>query len=326
MLDRMKVPIVLLTSFALILPHGSTYAQGSASHQIVQAFQLWSEGQPKAAIAILEAMLRAGVNGAVERDLGVAWNVLGSAYLDLERYGEAKQAYQHAIEKLRPIPSARTQYASTLDSLGRVEDSLGQKDLAKALCDRARHVYEELGDPAGVAVTSTNLAVIAYGQRDFKTAGRALQRAVQEAQHTTRMIDDDVAAIDATRSVLALHDGREEEAASAIEQAIDLWANAHGPGYYMLGAGYLLRAQVFAKSREYARAISDAQHALAMAEASVGRNSVAYLSAENIYAQILRASGAKQEASRLKKEAGSALADLRSRRCSESTIDAGAFR
>jgi Tetratricopeptide repeat len=326
MLHRMRVSIVLLTSFVLTLPHSSTYAQESASDQIVQAFQLWSRGQPKAAIAILEPMLHEGVNGADARDLGVAWNVLGSAYLDLERYDEAKRAYQRAVEKLRPIPSAQAQYASTVDSLGRLEDSLGQKDLAKALCEKARHLYEELGDSAGVAVTSTNLAAIAYGQRDFKTARRALQRAIQEAQHTTRMIDDDVAAMNAVKSALALHDGREEEAMTAIEQAIGLWTHADGTGYYMLSTGYLVRAQIFAKAREYARASSDAEHALAVAEAAVGRDSVAYLSAENIYARILRASGAKQEASRLKKEAGSALADLQSRRCNGCTIDVGAFR
>ena len=301
-------------------------AQRSSSDQIAQAFHFWSDGHPKVAIEILDAMLRARVNSGDDREQGVAWNVLGSAYLDLERYDEAKQAYQHAMEKLRPIPSAQAQYAATVDSLARLEDSLGQKDLAKALGHRARHIYEELGDSAGVAVTSTNLAVIAYGQRDFKTARRALQRAIEEAQHTNRLIDDDVAAIDATRSVLALHDGREEDAISAIERAINLWTQAHGPGYYMLGTGYLVRAQVLAKSRDYARAISDAQHALAMAEAAVGRSSVAYLSAETIYAQILRASGAKQEASRLKKEASSALANLHSRRCMGCTLDAAAFR
>jgi tetratricopeptide (TPR) repeat protein len=326
MLHSMRIPIALLTSIVLTLPHCTTYAQSSASDQIVQAFRWWSGGQPKAAVAILEAMLPAGANEADERELGVAWNVLGSAYLDLERYDEAKRAYQHAIEKLRPIPSAQAQYASTIDSLGRLEDSLGQRDQARALCDKARHIYEGLGDSAGVAVTSTNLAVIAYGQRDFKTARRALQRAFQEAQHTTRMIDDDVAAMEAARSVLALHDGREAEAISTIEQAIDIWMHVHGPGYYMLGTGYLVRAQVFAKSRDYARAISDAQHALAMEEAAVGKNSVAYLSAENIYAQVLRASGAKQEAARLKKQSSSALADLRSRRCNGCAIDASAFR
>ena len=66
------------------------------------------------------------------RDAGVAWNVLGQSYLDLDRYAEARQAYQHAMEILRPIPSARAQYASTLDSMGMLEASLGQRDAAKS--------------------------------------------------------------------------------------------------------------------------------------------------------------------------------------------------
>ena len=47
--------------------------------------------------------------------------------------------------------------------------------------------------------------------------------------------DDDVAAMDTITSTLALHDGRNDDALSAIEQAIDHWKHAHGPGYFMLG-------------------------------------------------------------------------------------------
>jgi tetratricopeptide (TPR) repeat protein len=111
-----------------------------------------------------------------------------------------------------------------------------------------------------------------------------------------------------------------------MKDAIDLWTRAHGPGFFLAGSGYLLRAQAFAKIGDYARAIADAQRAIAIAEAAVGRNTVAYLSAENTYAQLLRASGAKQEASRIEKEASSALADLESRRCSGCTMDVSGFR
>src|SRR5258708_28816909 len=213
MLNPMKVPIMLLTSLVLAFPYASVQAQRSTQDLIVQAFQLSSGGQPKAAIAILEPMLQAGVN-AEARDVGVAWNVLGSAYVDLEMYDKAERAYQRSIQILRDVPSAQAQYASSIDSLGTLEDSLGQKDQAKTLCEKARHIYEGLGDSAGIAITSTNLAVIAYGKKDFKAARRALERASQEAQHTTRMKDDDVAAMDAVTSTLALHDGRNEEAIS----------------------------------------------------------------------------------------------------------------
>ena len=136
----MRVPILILTGLALAFP-SSLQAQRSTPDLIVQGFQQWSGGQPKAAIAILEPMLQAGVNWE-ERDLGVAWNVLGSAYLDLEMYDRAERAYQRSIQILRDVPSAQAQYASSIDNLGTLEVSLGHKDQAQALCEKARHIYE----------------------------------------------------------------------------------------------------------------------------------------------------------------------------------------
>jgi tetratricopeptide (TPR) repeat protein len=322
MLETMRVPMVVLMVLVLAAP---ARAQQSAANSIVGAFQLFNEGQPKAAIAILEPLLQADSRYDDPRDPGVAWTVLGHAYLDLDRYTEAKQAYQHALQILRPIPSARAQYSSTLDSMGMLEASLGQRDEAKTLCEKARQIYAELGDSAGVAITSINLAVIALGRNDFKSARRFLQTAIQ-AQPEKAMKADDVAAICAVKSALALHDGNGEEAISMAQQAIDLWTQAHGPGYFLLSNGYLLRAQVLAHSGDYVPAIRDAQHALAIVEAAVGRDTVDFLSAQVAYAGILRASGAKQEGSRMAKEAGSALIELERRQCSGCTIDASGFR
>jgi tetratricopeptide (TPR) repeat protein len=322
MLESMRVPMVVLLFVILALP---VQAQRSASDSIVRAFELWRGGQPKAAIAILEPLLQAGSRFDDPRDPGVAWNVLGQSYLDLDRYAEAKQAYQHAMEILRHIPSAQAQYGSTLDSMGMLEASLGQRNEAKTLCEKARQIYAELGDSAGVAITSINLAVIALGRNDFKAARRSLQTAIQ-AQPENAMKADDVAAMDAVKSALALHDGNGEEAISMAQQAIDLWTQAHGPGYFLLSNGYLLRAQALAHAGDYVRAIQDAQHALAIAEVAIGRNTIDFLSAQVVYARILRASGAKQEGSRMAKEAGSALVELERRQCSGCTIDASGFR
>jgi tetratricopeptide (TPR) repeat protein len=307
-------------------------AQASASlstaeltSSVVRAFDLWNRGQPKAAIAMLEPLLRAGSRFDDARDAGVAWNVLGHSYLDLDRYAEAKQAYQHAMDILRPIASARVQYASVLDSMGMLEASLGQRNEAMALCEKARQIYAELGDSAGVAIISVDLALTSLGRNDFKAARRFLQTAIQ-AQPERAMKADDVATMDAVKSGLALHDGNGEEAIAMAQQAIDLWTQTHGPGYFLLSNGYFLRAQALAHSGDYAPAIRDAQHALAIVEAAVGRGTVDFLSAQVVYAGILRASGAKQEGSRMAKEAGNALADLERRQCSRCTTDASGFR
>jgi cytochrome c-type biogenesis protein CcmH/NrfG len=132
MLESMRVPLVVLVIVMLAVP---VRAQESASHSIVRAFEQCRDGDPKAAIAILEPLLRAGARFDDPQDPGVAWNVLGHSYFDLDRFAEARRAYQHAVEILRPIPSARAQYASTLDSMGALEASLGHRSEAKILCE-----------------------------------------------------------------------------------------------------------------------------------------------------------------------------------------------
>jgi tetratricopeptide (TPR) repeat protein len=323
-------PSAGLAALALLAPQ--LEAQSSASlykaqltSSVLRAFQLWNRGQPKAAIAILEPLLRAGSRFDDARDAGVAWNVLGHSYLDVDRYAEAKQAYQHAMAILRPIASARAQYGTALDSMGMLELSLGQRNEAKTLVEKARQVYAELGDSAAVASTSIDLAVIALGRTDFKAARRCLQSAIQ-AQPEKAMTADDVAALDAVKSGLALHDGNAKEAIAMAQQAIDLWTQAHGPWYFLVSNGYLLRAQALAHAGDYVPAIRAAQHALAIVEAVNGRDTVDFLGAQIVYAGILRASGAKQEGSRMAKEAGNALADLERRQCRGCTIDASAFR
>ena len=318
--------MLLLAAFALTLPAIPACAQDSALPSIMQAYQLWRGGQPKAAIAILEPLLRQDKLGFTEGERGTAWDLLGASYQDLEIFDRARQAYGKAVQILGSVPSAQAQYAAALNSFATLEQTLGEKDSAKALSKKAERIYKQLGDPAGIAAASTSLAGIACAQKDFKTARRSLATALEEAQATTQLKDDDYATMYAVKSALALHDGKYEVAISSIQQAIDRWIHAHGPSDFMLATAYLLRAKAWAKSGEYARALADAQHALAIDDVAIGRNTLGYVTAETEYAQILRASGAKEQASRLKKEAGSALAALESRQCNGCTIDANGFR
>jgi tetratricopeptide (TPR) repeat protein len=315
----MRIAVLLLILLVLAFP---AFAQ-SASEQVLRAKQLQDEGQPKAAIAILEPLTRQAL---AENELAVAWDLLASSYQDLEMLEQAKAAYENAIAILRLIPTARAQYAAVMEDLASVEGALGQEDSAKALSEKSMHVYEALGNSAGIAITSTSLAMMAAGKKDFKAARRSLAIALREAQHTNALRDDDIAEMNMVKGALALHDGRYEEAISTVQQSMDVWTRAHGPAYVMLGAGFALRAQAVAKSGDYTHAIEDAQHALAIIEAKQGKNCGAYFVTEMAYAQILRAAGQKQQAAELQKQAGSSLADLASRQCRGCTINAYGFR
>jgi tetratricopeptide (TPR) repeat protein len=327
----MRVRIVPLTFFVLVLLHIPLPAQTSAPDPVIEAERLRDNEQPKAAIAILEPLvLESPVQGegttlATDR-LGFAWNVLGSSYQDLGMFAKAAQCYETAIETLRPMPTAQAKYAAALANLGSLEDSMGQRDSAKALYVKSYRIYQGLGDTGGLTVTSTALASLAYGRKDVKTARRYLAKAQEQAQRTTGLRDDDRAALYSVNSAMAYHDGNYQQAISTVQQALDLWTRAHGPFYFMLSLGLALRAEALAKLGDYPRAIADAQHALAILQAAKGRNNVGYFSTEIVYAEILQASGAKEEATRLRREAGRSLAQFESRQCSGCTINASSFR
>jgi tetratricopeptide (TPR) repeat protein len=317
---------MLLTTLALMIPHVPMRAQGSAYDQIVAADGLRYQGEAKAAVAILEPMVQGQVGGLTDIDLGLAWNVLGSSYEDLHMPGKARSCYETAIEKLRPIPSAQAKYAAALANLASFDGSEGQMDSAKALYEKAEHTYEGIGNTGGVTVVSADLATVMFARKNFKAAHRYLAKAFAASQRTSGLRDDDIAGLYSMKSALALHELKNAEALSGAQQAIDCWTHAHGTDYYMLGLGYGLRAQARANTGDYGHALTDAQHALAIIEGANGKDTAAYLKAEIVYAQVLQASGAKEQASRLSKEASAELANLESRQCRGCTIDANGFR
>lgn len=117
MLNCMRVPMLLLAACAVTLPSIPARAQDSARASIMQAYELWRGGQPKAAIAILEPELRQDTLGFTEEERGAAWDILGSSYQDLETFDRARQAYGKAVQTLRSVPSAQAQYAAALNNL-----------------------------------------------------------------------------------------------------------------------------------------------------------------------------------------------------------------
>ena len=315
-----------MVAIILALPVNAIHAQTSNEEQILKADRLRSEGQPQAAVSILEPLVQPGSAPLSPTELGVAWNVLASSYQDLELPAKARAGYNIAMGKLQSIASAQPQYAAALANLGALDDSLGQRDAAKDLIEKANRIYEGLGDAGGSVVTATSLAAIAYRRADFKVSRRYLARAVEQQAHTTGMRDDDLSALRSLQGAMAFHDRQYEESIDRVQMAIDGWTRAHGPSFFMLGLAYCLRAQARAKLGDFPRALADVQHALTVVEAAHGKNTVGYFRAQIVYARILQASGEKQQASQLNKDARRSLAELESRQCHGCTIDVSAFR
>ena len=216
----MRVPSLLLSALAVTLTQVPMHAQRSAFDQIVAADGLRYQGEPKAAVAILESMVQTQTNGMAESDLGLAWNVLGSSYEDLHMPEKAKSCYETAIEKLRPIPSAQAKYAAAIANLASLEGSEGQMDSAMVLYEKSSRIYEGIGDSGGVTVTSTDLATLMFAHKDFKAARRYLAKALAAAERTSGLREDDIAGLYSVKSALALHEQKNAEARSTASRRL----------------------------------------------------------------------------------------------------------
>lgn len=313
----MRVLIALL-----VLSTVPVYAQSL----VFEAYELWSSGQNNAVIAVLEPTLTASKPSLQGAELGVAWALMATSYQTLEMYEKAARAYQKSLEILQSIDAAKSQYAAVLDSLATMEEGLGQRDTAKRLCEKALRIYQELGDHSGMTVAYSDLAVIAFAQNRDKAAQRNIDNALSSGNAGGPIGDDDAATINSVKAALALRAGHAKEAVATAQAAIDCWIRSHGAGYYMLGTTYLVKARALAKTGEYSDALTEAQHALDIAEAAVGRESTPYLTARGVVAEILKAAGERAEAARVQKEVQRSLADLHTRQCYGCTIDASGFR
>jgi Tetratricopeptide repeat len=138
--------------------------------------------------------------------------------------------------------------------------------------------------------------------------------------------DEDAAAMNSVKAALALHAGHAHEAVATAQESIDSWTRSRGPNSFMLGTTYLVKARALAKTGEYADALTEAKHALDIAEATVGRDSTAYLVAKAVVAETLKAAGERKLGARMLAEVRRSLADLHTRQCYGCTIDASGFR
>jgi tetratricopeptide (TPR) repeat protein len=321
----MRVSRHLLTPPLLVLLAVPSFAW-TVPPQLLQAQHLSETGQSHAAISLLEPLVQPGSHVFDEANRGIAWNLLGNAYSDFENYDKARRCYETAIHILREIPAEQVQYASALDNLGSIESSIGHLEESKTLRSKAKRLYEALGNHAGIAIASNDLAVIALKQNDLRAAHRNLEETFREAQLTKDLTDNNLATMYTTKGTLVKAERDLHKALAAYQQAIDLWTRGYGPHFFMLGAAYALRGQLYDDLGDHQRAISDMQHALALLEETPGRNTPTYLTIELSYAYILRSAGSKQEASLLEKQAKTGMANLRVQQCSGCTISAESFR
>lgn len=306
---RRFAPIFLLASALLPLS-----AQSGDTRPLFHAAELRDAGRFREEVASLLPLVQTGSGQLGESERGVAWNMLGLAYQDLADYDSAGRCYASAIGILNQHPADAVLYAPALDNLGSLKMVTGDFAASTALREQARRIYEQLGDHAGVARSSGNLARVAIEKSDWKAARRDLDTAFREAKLAGKYPDGDMAALLASKASLFSSAHEDEGALASMNEAIALWVRSHGPDSFMLGVGYSLRAQAYDRLGDTRRAALDMQHALTILAKTSGKDTPGYRKTQAVYVDILRHAADLQQASSFERTRQS-IASLQQHSC-----------
>jgi len=107
------------------------------------------------------------------------WEQLASQYEIGTDFLKAEDAYLRALHLLKTVPSARTEYAFTLDNLSSLYIIYRRLDDAESARKQAIKVRQKLGNPAETGQSEVHLADIALMRRQYNKAERLALQALQ---------------------------------------------------------------------------------------------------------------------------------------------------
>ncbi len=156
----------------------------------------------------------------LEPNSALAYYNKGRVLSSLERYQEAQQQYQRALEIFEALGD-RADMASSYHQLGILAYLEGDYQEARRQYQRALEIFEELGDRADMARGYHQLGILAQQQGDYQEAQQQYQRSLEifEEQLGNRA---DMAKSYHQLGILAYLQGDYQEALATFNQALEL--------------------------------------------------------------------------------------------------------
>lgn len=171
---RSKVHVLLL--MALIESVGVVRAQKPDAHIATSQERIAHD---------LELIRVAEQNHLPPAEQGILWEQLALQYHISTEFQKAEDAYLRALHLEKTAPSAKAQYALTLDLLSALYLIHGRLDDAESARKQAIKVRQKLGTPADNAESEVHLADIALVRHQFKKAERLAQHGLQVMQSSS---------------------------------------------------------------------------------------------------------------------------------------------
>lgn len=311
----------MLLAFAL---YGSQLvAQSSARQKLVDAVSFLKEGHPAQAIASAQIVIDS--NAKPTADLAKAWNILGLAYEEEEKFTAAQHAYEQAILLLKNGDLNVSEYAEVLSNLGDMYRDLGRYDTATILQQKALHLYEGSLDHEGIFRVCSDLAGIEFSLKRTHRGKKYLNRAFGELKNAPSLNDDDRAFGYELRGWSAELESNFSAALSEYRQALEIWQRDYGEHHVNTGWGHVLLGKVYFELGDMVNAEQEFHRGISILGEVLGTQSIRYLSAEIAYSRLLDQIGAHEEATQLRKTAQDDISRQYHARCVDCLISANAL-
>jgi tetratricopeptide (TPR) repeat protein len=156
----------------------------------------------------------------------VLWEQLALEYHVATEFLKAEDAYLRALHLLKTAPSARPQYASTLDNLSSLYLIYGRADDAESARKQAIKVRQKLGTPADNGESEVHLADIAIVRHQFKKAERLALHGLQVMESSSNPPRVGILSAFITLTYARCSRGHTEEGLRNAKQAV-AFANTH---------------------------------------------------------------------------------------------------
>jgi tetratricopeptide (TPR) repeat protein len=284
---------------------------------------LEKKGQFDAAVNTVNRVINSGQLSGVE--LGRAYFVLGFAYHQLGRFGEAQSAFDHALHILEHDAGAREDYATTLNDYAGLYGDAGQLDAAKEMWTKAFHLRQRIGNHAATMRTLLNLADLAVAQKRAHQARKFVDQATREMEAANNLTEDDLALFSETQGWVELAEGHAPAAVAEFQRALDTAERVRGENHWLTGWEHILLGKAYAQSGDLKPAAAEMQTGLDILDRTLGHKNLKYFAAETAYSQVLDRTGSHAEAARLRAEAEQNDKDFYSTACLGCTINLAAF-
>ena len=306
----------LLTLWLLRMP---TFGQLNPHTVLHDALVLENRGSFETAAKVAKAAIDSRQLSGDE--LGRGYIILAVACQGAGDLGNARIAYEHALQILEHDREHPEDYASALENYAGFYSALGQLQIAVPMWRKAFRLRQRIGDHTGTALSLTRLAEVALARNRVREAHRFLQKASNEAKASHDLIDDDRAFFCEIQGWLAITEHHASAAVAAYQQALELVERSRGEQHWLTGWEHMLLGKAYAESGDYGSASANMQTGLTILDHALGQKNLKYLAAELAYSRVLDQFGLRAEAAQMRAAAG-----YYGSQCAGCTINIAGFR